>query len=389
MRSTRIQRGVSLLEALVAMAVMAVGAVAVVGLQSTLRLNGDVAKQRAEAVRLAQETLETWRGFSTFAATVGATDWADIDTVAPADITGANATYSREITVVSAGATDDNPLSKTVHVKVSWLDRAGQSQRVDLNSAISGIHPELGGTLSLPVGNSLLRNPGGRHPVVPRGALDQSGGGSSVFTPPGSGTLAWVFNNTSGLVTQVCTNVADLANTCTDVKGMLLSGFVRFSTGLSQPTVAQAEAPSSPVLSTLAVTVDQDVPYSTTVDCFEEFSTTAVAYFCLLQVNLVDTTWTGTTRIVGIDLVNDVDDDDDDEYKVCRYTTVRDNTKVVPTHLKNIDHPLRYVAVNESLSNQNFLVIRAGDDSNAFVCPDDDTSTPNVNTATWYHQPDN
>ncbi len=56
-------RGTSLVEAVVAMAVMAFGMLAVVGVQSTLRLNADVAKQRSEAVRIAQEAMEAARGF--------------------------------------------------------------------------------------------------------------------------------------------------------------------------------------------------------------------------------------------------------------------------------------------------------------------------------------
>ncbi len=55
------QRGISLIEAVVALAVMAFGMLAFVGLQSSLRFNGDVAKQRAEAVRIAQEAIEQWR----------------------------------------------------------------------------------------------------------------------------------------------------------------------------------------------------------------------------------------------------------------------------------------------------------------------------------------
>ena len=49
-----IQRGVSLVEAIVAMAVMAFGMMAIVGLQTTLRQNSDIAKQRSEAVRIAR-----------------------------------------------------------------------------------------------------------------------------------------------------------------------------------------------------------------------------------------------------------------------------------------------------------------------------------------------
>ena len=60
-----IQRGVSLIEAIVAMAVMAFGMMAIVGLQTTLRQNSDIAKQRSEAVRIAEEAIEQWRGYST------------------------------------------------------------------------------------------------------------------------------------------------------------------------------------------------------------------------------------------------------------------------------------------------------------------------------------
>ena len=48
-------QGVSLFEALVALAVMAFGILGIVGLQMSLRQNADVSKQRAEAVRIALE----------------------------------------------------------------------------------------------------------------------------------------------------------------------------------------------------------------------------------------------------------------------------------------------------------------------------------------------
>lgn len=64
-------RGVSLIEALVALAVMAFGMLGVVGMQSTLRFNSDVSKQRSEAVRIVQETVEQRRNFSTISALAG------------------------------------------------------------------------------------------------------------------------------------------------------------------------------------------------------------------------------------------------------------------------------------------------------------------------------
>ncbi len=74
------ERGVSLIEALVALVVMTFGTLAVLGVQSTLRMNGDTARQRAEAVRIAQETIERRRSFAKFdtGAEARFTDIADV-----------------------------------------------------------------------------------------------------------------------------------------------------------------------------------------------------------------------------------------------------------------------------------------------------------------------
>lgn len=374
-------RGVSLLEALVAMAVMAVGAVAVVGLQSTLRSNGDLAKQRSEATRLAQARIEEWRGFAGLTATAGVVDWTDVTSVNEPGLVGSSAVFTRSSTVVESGAADDAPLSKTLHVRMTWQDRTGVDQSVELNTTMAGVHPELAGTLSISHAKSPLRSPSNRHPDVPRSAVDQ-GDGSSRFSPPGAGTEVWVFNNTTGLVVKLCSDSA----TCSDVRGMLLAGFVRFSTGLTQPSASDAESPvSSPV--SLAVSLNQTSPYSTSVNCFEEFGATAVAYFCLVRVNLVTTTWSGRAELSGLSVAPSIAGALSSQFKVCRYTTVRSNTAVVPTDMTNVQHPLDYVSVDRSLTNQNYLLIRAGDGSLAYQCPDDNTATPNLNTATWFHQP--
>jgi hypothetical protein len=66
--------------------------------------------------------------------------------------------------------------------------------------------------------------------------------------------------------------------------------------------------------------------------------------------------------------------------------------------MRNADHPLDYGApapdtsklgVVGALTNQNFLVIRAGFGGVAFECPGDDAGTPYVNGNTWHHQPAN
>ena len=81
------QRGVSLIEALVALAIMAFGMLGIVGMQSSLRTNADISKQRSEAVRIAQEVIEQRRAFWVLAAAAGVTAYADIVTgLRPAEV---------------------------------------------------------------------------------------------------------------------------------------------------------------------------------------------------------------------------------------------------------------------------------------------------------------
>jgi prepilin-type N-terminal cleavage/methylation domain-containing protein len=380
----RSNRGVSLLEALVALAVMSVGAVAVVGMQATLRFNSDVSKQRAEALRLGQELIEEWRGFTSLTAVGGSTDWADIATTGtPTTHAGSNGTFSRSAVVVPKGVGTDDPLSDAVHVTVTWTDRSNVDQRVDLNTIISGAMPDLAGNLFAPTDASSLRNPSGRHAAIPPAAIDQ-GDGTSLFSPPASAGVHWVFDNVSGAIRRVCPPepaVCDPASTA-----VFLTGFVRFSTAMVQPTPAQAEAPSSPVM-TVSVMVDESTPIDTDVSCFHYYGSDYVEYFCAVPTDLTDSKWSGKSMVTGITVASSIADSTASAYKICRYTTVRSNSAVVPTDLKNEEHPLNYVAVGEPLVNQNFLVIRAGSAGTPFVCPDDDTSTPNVSGATWYHQP--
>ncbi len=182
-------RGVSLIEALVALAVMAFGILGVVGVQSTLRQNADVSRQRAEAVRIAQETVENWRSFSVLSATPGQTAYADIVSNAGVSVDPviANTSYTVTRSVVDARANDPaEPRLRNLVVDVAWTDRTGQTQHVTLNTSIAGIAPELAGSLAIPANASATEMPGGRNAAIPVSAVDQ-GDGTSRFAPPGGG----------------------------------------------------------------------------------------------------------------------------------------------------------------------------------------------------------
>ncbi|HEX6017173.1 MAG TPA: prepilin-type N-terminal cleavage/methylation domain-containing protein [Burkholderiaceae bacterium] len=406
----RSSRGVSLVEAMVALAVMAFGMLAVVGVQSTLRFNGDIAKQRSEATRLAQERLDVLRsftsidgsgGFDEIVADAGPTPFADLVT---------NTTFSVRSEVVTYA----DPPARALRVTVSWTDRAGGAQQVVLASAIAAAAPALSGTLAVRLGTAAVapvRKPFKRHPTIPVLAKD-FGDGRSAFVPPFRPWLVLVFNNITGVIVGVCDfgfggstfsndtiTPADVASCDNNTLAQLVSGFVRFwrDTGGSDLTAANVENPPGPALRfrmQLALSSSghpsgsfciDDANYDTTFDQLLPFG----SYFCIVQSN-AGALWSGRTDIqaqrthVGAGDVDWLIGDTGvaNEYRVCRYTPATDDSQVVT----NAEHPREYTDVSGNLTDQNFVVIPS-----VKTCPTDVPANPSVgdlvNSNTLQHQP--
>lgn len=406
----RFSRGVSLVEAMVALAVMAFGMLAVVGVQSTLRLNGDIAKQRSEATRLAQERLDVLRsftsidgsgGFDEIVADAGPTPFTDLVT---------NTTFS----VLSQVVTYADPPARALRVTVSWTDRAGGAQQVVLASAIAAAAPALSGTLAVRAGTASVapvRRPLNRHPTIPVLARD-FGDGRSAFVPPFRPWMVLVFNNVTGVITGVCDfgyggstfdndtiTPADVASCDNNTLAQLLSGYVRFwrQSGASALSAAQIENPPGPALRfRMQLTLTSpghpsgsfcidDANYDTTFDQTLPLG----SYFCIVKSN-ASALWSGTTFIeaqrthIGtVDVDWTIGDSGGSaEYRVCRYTPAADDSQVVP----NADHPRNYSNVSGNLTNQNFVVIPSDK-----TCPTDVPADPAngdlVNSNTLQHQP--
>ena len=228
-----------MVEALVALAVMSFGMLALVGVQATMRLNSDVAKQRGEATRIATEEIERLRGFGTIAVVANELAYASYDgmlsdTPAYAAAGGiGNTTYTIARTVIS----DAGSRHKSIAVRVNWTDRSNQAQSVALETAISGTDPALAGLLAILSTPSATNQRSGRHASIPLIAVDL-GNERSAFKPFDTGTVAWIFDNVTGLITSRCTGIAtgqasvtlsDLTNCGTPINGRLLAGEVSFN----------------------------------------------------------------------------------------------------------------------------------------------------------------
>ncbi|MBY0234741.1 MAG: prepilin-type N-terminal cleavage/methylation domain-containing protein [Burkholderiaceae bacterium] len=386
------QRGVALLEALVALLIMSFGMLALAGLQGNLRQSADLAKQRGEAVRLGQQEMERLRSFSQ----LPAPNPPNADVRAFEDITeppnGVAGTFSADTNTtftVTRQVTDiAEPPQKALRINVSWTDRTEGAQFIILDSILSRTDPILGGGLAMSSKAPSARQPSNRDANIPTPAKDL-GNGSSAFKPLTGGDVVWVFNNLTGVITGVCnipaTPMADLVATDVDscknnTLGYLLSGFVRFSDA-SPSDPGKPTGLALPMDLNLALT--QSSALTPSYQCFNNAPITSpstqtfVTYYCIVYPN-ADTPpiWSGQLTLTDIPLSGI------GARTICRYSADYDANGSI----SNAEHPLVYSKVTGSLARQNFLVIPGTE-----TCPAGHDIDPAQgffsNTATVRHQP--
>jgi type IV pilus modification protein PilV len=379
-RKNRIQsRGVSLVEALIALLVVAVGVLGLLKFQSNSRLNSDVARQRTEALKLAQNDIEQLRSAN------AAADIQSANRTVALDASNATFQVAREISASAAA-------SKTVQVTVSWTDRSGAAQQVVISSLIAVQSPALTGALAVAHRSADALPLNGRSADIP--AIAQTlGDGRSVLKLDSTQSDVYVFDNRSGRITSTCTSVqrhtrhivvGDLTS-CTTIAAVLLSGQVRFS--LTAPPDA-ARPVDPPLALAMALTLSGGpyprpahcgaepmktvsylddgqqrraaVPLSATptswaVASWVELGERFTAYHCVIVGKGTPAGWSGSLSVAprGWALGNTASD-----FKVCRYT---------------VQTPEAYVDKSTSLAEQNFLVIRSDQ-----LCPSASAVSTNV-----------
>lgn len=400
-------RGVALIEALVALLIMAFGMLALIGMQGTLRRSADLSKQRGEAIRLAQQEMEGLRAYSVLAhpdpadPVPGVLAFSDITSAANANAGDAN---SNAVFALTRSVTDGplvqplQPQHKAVRVRVAWIDRAEGEQFVLIDSIIARADPGLSAALTQAPSSLTVQRPAGREASIPIGAHDL-GDGRSVFVPSSNDTVAWVFNNLSGVIQGKCTvamgtlssalTAADVASCSNNTWGYLLSGFVRFSftspPDSHQPNSAALMLDAGLVaLPTLPAPAPPPDP-APVHECYDNSGQvapalgTVVSYYCIVYPSIaLPRVWSGRLQLAGISLALN----DPHPRKICRYSADYDRNGSI----SNAEHPSDYVKVGGALTRQNFLVINASE-----TCPVGHAVDPAAgyfsNTATVLHQP--
>ena len=413
------QRGTTLLEGMVAFLVLSLGMLSVVRVQTQLRLNSDVARQRSEAVRLAQEDLEKMRAFSSIAIRAGANAYAGL-AAGTLSIDASSGQPSNTTYAMTREVSDtDVPNAKSATVNVAWDDRNGTLQQVVLNTVISGSDPAYAGALKVAPRLQPVRGVLSRSASIPTSAADL-GNGSSAFKPLTTGAEAWLFDNVSGAIRARCTGLnaalpsaslraADLG-TCETLRATLLSGVVRFSDAMPpDPSLANdvpavlsvamaltgsatgatsscaAEARKTVNYSLAGLNRTEGLPLSATAtsmgaDGWRETGERYLAYHCAVTPAATSSTWSGRATLVPAGWTIGSGPND---RRVCRYAPDLDRSGAIDN---NLEHPDTYTAVAASLTNQNFLVIKGSQ-----ACPAR-ASSPNATGAladlgTAPHQP--
>jgi Tfp pilus assembly protein PilV len=398
--------GLALIEVLIATALLGLGSVALMRLHLHLRHGSEVARQRAEALRLAEEDLETLRAYTRLDSGGGSgagggggsgAAWSAIGNLAAQEVTdlGGPTVYTRSRSVSPAAA----PALKSVTSTLAWTDRHGEARQLRLPTLVAGLDPALIGALLLRRGDGRGLGALGRHPLIPVTAREL-GDGRIAYKPRASGTLTWVFDAATAQVTARCQSPAGLASAdltaaqlsgCRAISGLLLAGVLRFATQGDTLRATDAENPLDSAMDldlrlSLSSTGHPDPAWECEDDAPDGAppavtAQTVVHYACVVQPAGNPPQWSGRLDVVPRGWA--IADAGDGALRICRYSADHDGNG----RIDNREHPLRYAGVGEPLGDQNFLVVRA-----AAGCPRDAPASMSV-PANWVddstvaHQP--
>lgn len=229
------QAGLGLVEALVALLILSLGLLATLRLQAWLRMNGDLARERGEAVQHAQQRLEQLRGLA---------DLAAFDRVPPqqTEREDGSTTHYELLRSVS-----DAEGLRTGISTVRWPHRGGEEHQVQLVSGVARLSPLYSAALALPPQD---------HTFAMRQALPAGAGvlssGRAALRPLRQSPLVWIIDTARGEIVAQCSaepaggtqhlREEDLGR-CEAFTARLVQGHVRFSLGAVPDALVPNDTP--------------------------------------------------------------------------------------------------------------------------------------------------
>jgi prepilin-type N-terminal cleavage/methylation domain-containing protein len=366
-------RGFSLIESLIALAITAFGLLALAGVALKLAHSEDVARQRGEATRLAQEQIESFRSFTQLSSEPGKNAWDSMgsgntsDQITNHEDFNTNTTFTRSWQVFDSAG---DPWRR-VSVTVAWTDRIkgdAEPQSLTFNSIISKTDPFDSGALAFPQpGNTTLKRPKNRSMNIPVPAVDLGEGKSAI--PVGTGLYA-VFSNDTGWVVRTCnfniTSASEL-DQCAQTTAYIIAGYISLKSSGNGNNNNALTFPADLAINTSQISGSTGVVCNVS-DARDQNDNTVLSgykyYLCVVYVAAEGQAWSGKVRLAGDTLNSGTAD-----VLVCRFQYATSSTS--NANQRNVQP---YSGVADSLDNQNYVI------TNTNSCPTIDS------LATTQHQ---
>jgi hypothetical protein len=421
-------RGILLVEALVALAVLLLGGMVLWRAQARLPQELAQARQWADAARRLQAQAEADRGFVSLrphpSAPAGlawtergaraAAPWTDGDLAAGAppppggtQAEGLDADWTLDTLAHAAG-----PGWLALRHRLRWTDARGARREATLDHALAAVDPVLAALAPVLDRADLgFEAPGRRARGVPATARD-AGDGTLVWRPVPGRPDVWRMDARSGEVTATCQadpalddgrpQPTDLVN-CVRLRGLALSGTVRFATRTLRPDAAAARDPRDRAAALDACLHEGDgvclgpprvqclddapaagVPDARTASPDDPLPDPsgataegpAVRYACLVLGRGDPPRWSGRLDLAPVGWALG---ETPGTWRVCRYSADHDGDGRIGA----TEHPAAWRDVGHPLTQQNFLVVRG-----EAACPAAPPSPDNpVDAGTVPHQP--
>lgn len=335
------RRGFALIEAVIAMLVVAVGLLILGATFLKLARAEDVAKQRGEATRLVEERIEAMRSYTQITAANSVVSWNGL--ASGSDSFESNTVFNRSWTL---GGTSADTM-RTLQVTVDWTDRSGEAQTISMATVVSRTDPSDVGSLGFPLpANTTLKRPKNRNLNIPVPATDL-GNGESAFRLPNT-NYAVVFSNETGYVVKSCSLDADVStitlddlSNCSDASAYILAGYISLNSLSSFPASLAINtggiSGASAVNCSISNAVDQTT--GSTLSGYKY-------YLCVISVPSAGAAWSGRVKLAAPTL-----NTGGTQLLVCRFQYP--TAAGASANQRNVQ---AYDSVTESIDSQNYVL---------------------------------